>query len=272
MTDQPISDRQAAPSRPTWPSNKSFSHGYCRLCGRQHGLGQGDSYQPSLDLMASLERFRSIDLFSGRRAEADLATDVLFGPARGKMFGLMTCRGPGGDRIILRAFSGQYQGRWQIAGWVPPLFDPTELTAISGDTEARIKGIGREMADLPRNSASWRDLRRQRKGLSQELMKDIHRLYQLHNFCGETASLAAAYTGPAGIPTGTGDCCAPKLFNYAARHNLIPLGITEFYWGRPNLSATRRHGFLYPSCREKCQPILGFMLCGLTGEEASTDD
>ncbi len=28
-------------------------------------------------------------------------------------------------------------------------------------------------------------------------------------------------------PSGTGDCCAPKLFNYAFKHNLTPISLAE---------------------------------------------
>ena len=94
-------------------------------------------------------------------------------------------------------------------------------------------------------------------------MQDIHSLYLLTNFHGETANLYQVYADQNGIPTGTGDCCAPKLLNYAAKNRLIPLGIAEFYWGRENRSGSRRHGAFYSSCKEKCEPILGFMLCGL---------
>jgi hypothetical protein len=94
-------------------------------------------------------------------------------------------------------------------------------------------------------------------------MLDIHGLYRLTNFRGETASLEEAFIGSNGIPTGTGDCCAPKLLNYAAKNNLRPLGISEFFWGKENRSGGHRHGAFAASCAEKCQPILGFMLCGL---------
>ena len=97
----------------------------------------------------------------------------------------------------------------------------------------------------------------------RDLMQQIHRLYRLKNFRGQEISLFSAYSGKNGIPTGTGDCCAPKLLNLAASRGLIPLGLAEFYWGRENRSKSRIHGHFYPSCREKCQPILGFMLCGL---------
>lgn len=116
---------------------------------------------------------------------------------------------------------------------------------------------------ISHHSSAWREIHRKRKNMSRELMLRIQHLYSLTNFLGETATLFTAYIPAGGIPTGTGDCCAPKLLNFAAKNNLIPIGITEFYWGRANSSGTRHHGFLYPSCPEKCEPILGFMLCGL---------
>jgi hypothetical protein len=65
------------------------------------------------------------------------------------------------------------------------------------------------------------------------------------------------------MPTGTGDCCGPKLLAQAAIEGLRPLGLAEFYWGRENRSGSRRHTTFSASCPEKCGPILGFMLCGL---------
>ena len=77
------------------------------------------------------------------------------------------------------------------------------------------------------------------------------------------------FLGPA-MPTGTGECCAPKLLHHAATHGLTPLGLAEFYVGRTNRSGTRRHGEFYAPCAEKCAPILGFLLCGVEGEEADS--
>lgn len=104
--------------------------------------------------------------------------------------------------------------------------------------------------------------------MSRRLMLDIHAIYRLTNFRGRTETLFGAYSADGGIPTGTGDCCAPKLLNYAAVNNLFPVGLAEFYWGLDNKSGSRRHGMFYPSCREKCQPILGYLLCGLEGNHA----
>ena len=94
-------------------------------------------------------------------------------------------------------------------------------------------------------------------------MRDIHSLYRLTNFRGETTTLDEAFIGDSGIPTGTGDCCAPKLLHFAAQNDLRPLGISEFFWGKENISGEHHHGSFSSSCVEKCRPILGFMLCGL---------
>ena len=42
--------------------------------------------------------------------------------------------------------------------------------------------------------------------------------------------------------------------------------MAEFWWGDSPKGEIRRHGHYYPSCRHKCEPILGFMLQGLEVE------
>ncbi len=245
-------------------SPQTESRGCCRRCKTIHRLGSSKATTHCLSLMAQFNARRSIDLFSADPdKDEELKTEYLFGPARGKMFGVMHCKRPDGTTQLLRAFSGQYNGRWEVEGWVPPLFDVTDFSRISDKIEKQIKTIGREIDQSSPHSDKWLQLRKIRRKLSQDLMQDIHSLYRLTNFNGETATLYQAYINRNGIPTGTGDCCAPKLLNYAAQNRLIPLGIAEFYWGRENSSGSRRHGSFYSSCREKCEPILGFMLCGL---------
>lgn len=243
--------------------------GLCRVCGREHVLYDNGARRYGLELMDLLRSRRSLDL---RGAAPDheprLSTDWLYGEARGKMFGVMECLAPDGSRRILRAFSGQYNGLWEIDGWAPPLFDSRKLTAISAATEAEIKELGMELAAAGGDPERSRILRRCRRRLSQDLMRQIHGLYRLTNFHGREASLSAACGSGSGIPTGTGDCCAPKLLNLAARSNLVPLGMAEFFWGRSNRSESREEARFYPSCAEKCAPILGFMLCGLEARHA----
>lgn len=64
-------------------------------------------------------------------------------------------------------------------------------------------------------------------------------------------------------PSGTGDCAAPKLLQYAFVHGMQPLALAEFWWGRSPASMGRKHGYYYPACRGKCEPVLGHMLLGM---------
>lgn len=219
--------------------------------------------------MQLLEDQENIDLFSAADPDPRLTTASLFGEARGKMFGVLECLGRKGNLVLLRAFSGQFNGIWEVPGWAPPLFDGKAFATLTCDVDKEIKRLGRAMSRMSCNEEGRGELRRQRRRLSQGLMQEIHGLYRLHNFRGRQTTLFSAYCGLNGIPTGTGDCCAPKLLNEAARQNLIPTGIAEFYWGRGNRSDSRQHGCFYPSCQEKCAPILGFLLCGLEDVHAA---
>jgi len=242
--------------------------GSCRYCGREHQFASGAAWREAVALMRLLGEHQRID-FSVPAAAADprFATDYLFGEARGQMFGVMVCRGQDENTQVLRAFSGQYNGEWEVDGWVGPLFDVAAFRALACDVEQEVKELGVRIDALAEEDSEKAVLRRERRELSRKLMQELHALYALHNFRGEVRSLAEAFIGPSGIPTGAGDCCAPKLLDHAARNKLIPLGIAEFYWGRENRSKTREHGRFYAACREKCAPILGFMLCGLEEEQ-----
>lgn len=224
---------------------------FCSNCGCDHMLPREPAMAAARDLMAHMDQ--------------ELATDYLYGEARGKMFGILVCRSPEGEEKILKAFSGQYNGQWKMSSWVPPLFDVEEFKSLNDPVEKQIKALGRDAAAIP-DGPSRKTLLQQRKQLSQKLMKEIHALYTLHNFKGDQCSLFDLFPDDRGIPTGTGDCCAPKLLNFAAIHKLQPIGLAEFYWGKTNRSASRHEGEFYQACSEKCGPILGFLLCGLTDQ------
>ncbi|NOQ46259.1 MAG: hypothetical protein GQ559_06260 [Desulfobulbaceae bacterium] len=238
--------------------------GYCHRCGEEHVLPEGNVRRHCLELMEIFKKKKRIDLKqSDADADPEFSTEYLIGEARGKMFGVMECLQKDGTTVVLRAFSGQYNGNWELDGWVGPLFDVNSLTHLSRDVEREVKRLGREIDLLPEGALQRTRYKQQRKALSRKLMRDIHTLYGLTNFRGDSQSLYEVFSKGRGIPTGVGDCCAPKLLNHAAGNGLIPLGVAEFYWGRENPSASRQHGGFYPPCTTKCRPILGFMLCGL---------
>lgn len=234
--------------------------GFCVSCKETHNLEQGNARKHCLDLMRTLEENGRID-FEQPACDADprLSTEYLFGEPRGQMFGMLECTNGSGQIVKLKAFSGQYNGTWEVAGWVPPLLDTKRFSQMVYTVDTKIKVLGKRIEGSPQGQEKLH-LTALRKKMSRNLMKEIHALYQVHNFRSEVKSLFELFSG--GIPTGAGDCCAPKLLNFAAQNQLHPLSLAEFYWGKENRSATRQHGCFYSSCESKCQPILGFLLCG----------
>ncbi|RAM50531.1 MAG: RluA family pseudouridine synthase [Hapalosiphonaceae cyanobacterium JJU2] len=105
------------------------------------------------------------------------------------------------------------------------------------------------------------ELKQQRKELSRQLQAQMHAAYSMMNFFGQSRSLQQLI--PQGLPTGTGDCCAPKLLHYAATHNLKPLAMAEFWWGPSSINQDKIQGEFYGACVERCQPLMGFLLSGL---------
>lgn len=54
----------------------------------------------------------------------------------------------------------------------------------------------------------------------------------------------------------------PKLLHYAAQHRWQPVALAEFWWGPAQ--GDKQPGKFYGACEERCQPILGFLLAGLS--------
>ena len=110
-----------------------------------------------------------------------------------------------------------------------------------------------------------KSLQLQRKQMSDELQRWLFSAYRMLNAEGEERDLIdifREYTH-AMPPAGAGDCCAPKLLQYAYQHRLRPVCMAEFWWGESPASEIRHHLHYYPACRSKCLPILTHMLKGL---------
>ena len=111
-------------------------------------------------------------------------------------------------------------------------------------------------------------LRRQRRRMSDELQLWLFSQYRMLNALGEERDLVGIFSDSIGAmpPAGSGDCCAPKLLQYAYRHGLRPVCMAEFWWGGSPRQEIRHHLHYYPACRSKCLPILSHMLRGLNVE------
>ena len=115
---------------------------------------------------------------------------------------------------------------------------------------------------------SIQQLKDERKSSSAALQQWIFQQFQMRNARGEVKDLCEIFAPtPQGIPpAGSGECAAPKLLQYAYLHGLHPVAMAEFWWGDSPKGEIRRHGYFYPSCKHKCEPILNFMMQGLEVE------
>lgn len=112
-------------------------------------------------------------------------------------------------------------------------------------------------------------LKEKRKLGSNWLQDWLFDEYHFLNAYGQTKSVKQIFKThvPDTPPAATGDCAAPKLLQYAYKNELSPITMAEFWYGPAPKSKVRQHGNFYPSCRSKCEPVLGFMLQGLDVED-----
>tara|TARA_B110000116_G_scaffold170609_1_gene147482 strand:- start:7269 stop:8939 length:1671 start_codon:yes stop_codon:yes gene_type:complete len=108
-------------------------------------------------------------------------------------------------------------------------------------------------------------LKKQRKAMSIALQKKLFSDYKFLDANNEFETLWNIFKDtPTQIPpSGAGDCCAPKLLQFAYQQKFEPIALAEFWWGVSPNSIIRKHNYFYPACRGKCEPILGHMLKGL---------
>ena len=216
-------------------------------------------YEPHpLCVMAAKE----VQAYIGSRAEIREDAD------KGKMFGVLVVKMDDGRGLMeeepaygfLAAYSGLLAGRNDWPFFVPPVYDAQQPDGHFKTTEREIS-LATHLSPLIS------------KKMSQDLQLWLFHQYQLLNARGEVKDLVdiwqAYYSRPKLRqkfplpPGGTGDCCAPKLLQYAYQQGLKPVCMAEFWWGATTKEEIRQHLNYYPACRGKCKPILTWMLEGL---------
>lgn len=126
--------------------------------------------------------------------------------------------------------------------------------------DSKIEKSTKELAIFEKKIAF---LKKERKEKSNYLQQTLFSKYTFLNQQKELKNLLAIFDNPAiKPPAGSGECSAPKLLNYAFKHDLKPISMAEFWWGISPNSAIRNHKNYYPACQSRCKPILAHMLQG----------
>ncbi|MBO5608674.1 MAG: RluA family pseudouridine synthase [Treponema sp.] len=112
--------------------------------------------------------------------------------------------------------------------------------------------------DSRSNEAEIAKYMRERSSLTLESQNRVFDLYSFHCADGRVRSLREICRSrnikmP---PTGTGECCAPKLLDYAYAHSLKPFSMAELFVQNSEDCEERPR----PPCEERCRIILPEML------------
>ena len=177
----------------------------------------------------------------------------------GKMFGVLvyTDEGINGleDERYIAAFSAQLDGSYHHEGFVPPIYEmPSPPVGHSKDESRRLQRLLFAQYNILNGKGESKSLleifESEKPILSEE---DFFEKSQIKN-------LKFKISLP---PSGAGECCAPKLLQYAFAHGLTPVAMAEFWVGAPSHTDVRQEGAFYAPCSGKCVPILRHMLKGV---------
>lgn len=129
-----------------------------------------------------------------------------------------------------------------------------------------------KIASLQVEAGNWekqiQELKTERKVRSAALQQQLFEQFRMLNYRGEVITLCDIFeqTVHKTPPAGAGECAAPKLLQQAYLHHWKPIAMAEFWWGNSPKNEVRHHGYYYPACKGKCEPILRHMLQGLEVE------
>lgn len=158
--------------------------------------------------------------------------------------------------------------------------DEAELAAMIRESQwgkAELKRLERswkeQIAPLQTEANAFarqiEELKAERKTRSAALQRKLFEQFRMLNARGEVKDLCTLFeqTVQKVPPAGAGECAAPKLLQYAYLNHLKPIAMAEFWWGNSPKAEIRHHGYYYPACKGKCEPILAHMLQGLEVDE-----
>lgn len=144
---------------------------------------------------------------------------------------------------------------------VPPIVPPEKIADALAKNDAEIHSLTarlNEISDDPYFDCPAENLRikKLRRALTDESLRKVFGLYTFTRFDGKKIRLNKIIQNHNGAlpPTGTGDCCAPKLLSFAFDRSLVPVSMAEIFYGKSH--GAKSNGSVYPPCDERCAYIL----------------
>lgn len=174
-------------------------------------------------------------------------------------------------RIILYAVSGNNKQLIPLNTnskdiFVPSIVSSEQIDQALKENDKEIHELTEQINELTLiNKASPQRARllKKRTDLTDSSLQKVFHLYLFTKYDGRKLSLNGIIKSHNNHlpPTGTGDCCAPKLLSYAFEKDYEIISMDEVYYGRE--TKNKKNGISYAPCDERC----GYILPSIMGLE-----
>jgi tRNA pseudouridine32 synthase / 23S rRNA pseudouridine746 synthase len=187
--------------------------------------------------------------------------DYNFKVRQGKMFGILVIQKEDNSYGYLGTISGKISRHSTCPRFVSSVFDDsTDDYFINRDmTELTLICNKINKCDNPEELIQLKEHRQQHSfGIQQRIFENSY----FRNTSGQEKNIIEIFENSlhGNPPSAAGECAAPKLLQYAMKNQLRPIAVAEFWWGNPIKTKERKHQSFYPACKNKCRPILQYML------------
>lgn len=185
-----------------------------------------------------------------------------FNSRPGKMFGVLVVELEDKELAFLGTISGYLDRSDVCLEFVPSVYRDEEHDFFLFKNMTAITDLGNRILES-KNHEEIEELNKKRSKQSVAIQKKLFTKYLFRNTIGETKSVKQIFNDSdfdRPPPAAAGECAAPKLLQYAIENNLKPVAIAEFWWGNETKDKERQHLHYYPACKDKCKPILEYML------------
>jgi tRNA pseudouridine32 synthase/23S rRNA pseudouridine746 synthase len=187
--------------------------------------------------------------------------DYNFAELNGKMFGILVVQKSDESYGYLGTNSGRTAQDESCQQFVPSIFDDAADDYFIDKGMAALAEITSEI-NATSNTLEIKALKEKRKKKSIGLQEQLFSHYDFLSIAGKVQNIVEVFENASHgkPPSAAGECAAPKLLQYAFENELKPIALAEFWWGKSLKKKERAHKVFYPACKNKCRPILEYML------------
>lgn len=184
---------------------------------------------------------------------------------QGVMIGSLVCWDKKDNkRIVLYAVSGNNKQLISLKNnsndiFVPSIVSSEQIDQALKENDKEIHELTEQINKLTlidKACAERTRLLQKRTALTDSSLQKVFDLYSFTKYDGRKITLNEIIKAHNNHlpPTGTGDCCAPKLLSYAFEKGYEIISMDEVYYGRD--TKNKKNGFSYTPCDERCAYIL----------------